>query len=1028
MEINYLDEISKFIFVSKYARFNEKLGRREVWEEAVSRLEEMHLKKYAFLNKEDKEKIKWAFDLVRAKRIVPSMRSLQFGGKAIEAHNPRIYNCAVRHIDSLRSFAEVFYLLLCGCGVGLGLSKHFLNRLPDLVNADDKTGTIITYVVEDDIEGWSDSVEALLNCFFKNTPYTGRKIVFDYSRIRKKGELLKTGGGKAPGYKGLKNAHQKIKALLDHIIEHKSQQRLKSINAYDILMHCADAVLSGGIRRSATSVIFDKDDIDMINAKTYLKVEKLWSFDEDGAEELGGSKYQLYIGKVKHDGIVYDVTIRDYEYKQLKEQKTIWWKRIFPHRARSNNSVLLLRNETNLKEFTEIIERTKQFGEPGFVFANDSKTLFNPCLPKWAKVLTKDGIKDLENVKIGDLIWSKEGWTKVINKWSTGVKKVYCYNTTAGNFYGTENHQVVSNGEKIEIKDAESIDIIAGEYHQPEILDIQDIMDGIVFGDGSVHKASNNLVHLCIGQDDYDYFSSEIKDLIVKHRPGLHDYAYEIQTTISSQELPKTYNRSVPDRFFYGDRNKISGFLRGLFTANGGISGDRVTLKASSFKVIEQVQTMLSSIGIKSYYTTNKSKLQKFSNGNYQIKESYDINITIDRIKFYNCIGFIQEYKTKKLEEIINKIKKPTKSIKENYDIIGVDFISEEEVFDITVDNNSHTFWNQGCNVSNCFEVGFIPVTEDGVCGVQFCNLASINGRLVSTENDFLECIEAYSIIGTLQAGYTHFPYLSKTAKQLTEEEALLGSSITGMMNSPNILLNDKILLKGSELVKKTNKIWANKIGINQATRTCVIKPEGTSSLVLGTGSGAHPHHARKYLRLVQNNTLDNVYKYFKKHNPELCEPSVWSENKTDDVIYFPIEVGPEVIIKDDITAINHLEIIKKIQKNWVNNGTTEKNIRNVSHNVSCTIVVSDKEWSDVINYLYNNREYFAAVSLVPKCGDKLYPQSPMQAITTEQDLERWNKIINNFKPVDYTNLKENDDKTNLSSELSCFGGVCEII
>src|SRR5690606_26444283 len=115
----------------------------------------------------------------------------------------RMFNCSVRHIDSIRAFSESFYLLLCGCGVGFGITDRYLNRLPNLVSAEDKTGIVMTYVVEDSIEGWADSVEALLNCYFTNTAYSGRKIVFDYSRIRPAGSILKTGGGKAPGHEGL---------------------------------------------------------------------------------------------------------------------------------------------------------------------------------------------------------------------------------------------------------------------------------------------------------------------------------------------------------------------------------------------------------------------------------------------------------------------------------------------------------------------------------------------------------------------------------------------------------------------------------------------------------------------------------------------------------------------------------------------------------------------------------------------------------------------------------------------------------
>ena len=179
----------------------------------------MHLNKFKHLNKETLDEIKWAFSLVMEKKVVPSMRSIQFGGPAVNAHNARIFNCSVRHVDSIRSFSEIFYLLLCGSGVGIGLSNTFLNRLPDLVELKDKNEIVITYVIEDNIEGWADSVSALLNCYFKNTAYSGRKIVFDYSKIRKKGTALKTGGGKAPGHKGLQHSHEKIKELLDYIIE-----------------------------------------------------------------------------------------------------------------------------------------------------------------------------------------------------------------------------------------------------------------------------------------------------------------------------------------------------------------------------------------------------------------------------------------------------------------------------------------------------------------------------------------------------------------------------------------------------------------------------------------------------------------------------------------------------------------------------------------------------------------------------------------------------------------------------------------
>ena len=968
--VNFLEAIADFTFTSKYSRYNPLVERRETWDECVDRVETMHLAKFKKLPKEDLTEIKWAFEQVRQKLVTPSMRSMQFGGKAITAHNARIYNCCVRHVDSIRSFAESFYLLLCGCGVGFGLSEQFLSRLPKLVNEKDKNGIVIAYVIEDTIEGWSDSVEALMNCYFKNTSYTGRKIVFDYSRIRPEGALLKTSGGKAPGYRGLKQAHIKIKNLLDNIIENKKQARLKTIDAYDILMHCADAVLSGGVRRSACAVIFDKNDKDMMSAKTFFKVSKHTKFDLN-------SDINKYEGKVTVDGEKYEVELDKFEYDLLLKDKTISWVHVAPQRARSNNSVLLLRNSTTLEEFKAIVEMTKQFGEPGFVWSDDTRQLFNPCQPRWAKVLTKNGISVIGNINIGDEIWSKEGWTKIVNKWSTGTKKVYCYRTRAGAFYGTDTHKLVSNGVKIEAAHCDSVDIFTGD-----LVDKQDIV---------------------INEKD-----------------------------VRAGSVTDRFAQEIPDRFYYGDKATVVGFLRGLYSTYGSICENRVILKAIDFKLIEQVQTMLSSIGIKSYYTFNEAKLFILVDNDSERRADfffphYDLNISTCKNKFYDLIGFTQIDKMQELKQLIDL--NEDSDDQRNYDIISSELVSTEEVFDITVNNASHTYWTQGCDVSNCFEISFIPVTEDGVCGVQFCNLSSINGAKVTSKEGFLTSAKAASILGTLQASYTQdMAYLSIATKTLTEQEALLGVSITGFMDSPELLLNPVTLREGAEVVIKTNEIWAKKLGINPAARCTCVKPEGTNSLVLMSASGAHPHHARRYFRRIQCNKQEPVYKFFKSLNPHMTEPGVWSANKTDDVVAFPLSVGDKAIVKDDLTAVKHLEIIKLVQENWVKPGSVVYNTKPVSHNVSCTIQIADDEWDKAANYIYENRNNFAAVSMLSKIGDKLYKQAPMEAVTTPEDEVKWNNMVTNYKKVDYRKLKEQEDTTALMQVASCAGGKCDLL
>jgi hypothetical protein len=1022
------EEVSKglqdFIILSKYARHISELKRRETWVEAITRVRDMHLTRFAKLPQDDINEITWAFDMAAQKRVLPSMRSVQFGGPAVLAHNARLFNCSVRFVDSIRAFAEIAYLMLCGCGTGIGVYKKYLNRLPDLVGPDDRTGTVINYVVEDNIEGWCDSLEALLSCYTKNNAMSGRKISFDYSRIRRKGSLLKTGGGKAPGHVPLKNAHTKIKNLITFLIEDRNQTRLKSIDVVDVLLHFADAVLSGGVRRTASSVMFEPDDEDMMSAKTYFKVKKFRGVIDEETNEWHGKiwyqdKQRDVVFKLKDSG-------DKWEYEtNLLENKIVSWRFVEPQRARSNNSVRLLRNSCTLEQFKDIIDKTRQYGEPGFVFCNSEDTLMNPCQPKDSLLLTREGISKLGDINVGDEIWSSEGWTKVTKKWSTGIQKVFQFKTTAGIFCGTDTHRILSAGEKIEVKDAESIDTITGPYEENLDLFFQDIMDGIVLGDGSVHKASNNLVYLCVGKDDTDYFESEIKHLLKRERPGLHDGAWEVETTITADELPLTFQRKVPDRFLYGNRNKICGFLRGLYTANGSICGPRVTLKAASFKIIENVQAMLSSVGIRSYYTTNKPTVVQFENGAYECKESYDLNISTDIDKFEKIIGFIQDYKKYKLAYILqNKTRKGR--VKSTYDIISKELVSEEETFHITVDNDSHTYWTQCCDVSNCFEISFIPVTITGECGVQFCNLTSINGARVTSKEDFKNCVRAETIIGTLQASYTDFKYLSRTAKQLTDEEALLGNSITGILDTPDIILDDEFLAEMAEYAYEVNLEWSKKLGVNPAARINCVKPEGTGSLAVGSAPGIHAHHSRKYFRRIQNSLTDNIHQYFKLHNPHMVEESVWNTNTKEEVVTFPIEVKKGAMVKKDLSALQHLEMIKRVQQNWVV-PSQKNNKKDISHNVSCTVIVKEDEWESVIGYIYDNRDFFSAVSFLPEMGDKLFPQAPFEAVVTEEDEERFRELVENYVPVDYTKMVENSDGTMFMAESSCAGGACLI-
>lgn len=286
--------------------------------------------------------------------------------------------------------------------------------------------------------------------------------------------------------------------------------------------------------------------------------------------------------------------------------------------------------------------------------------------------------------------------------------------------------------------------------------------------------------------------------------------------------------------------------------------------------------------------------------------------------------------------------------------------------------------------VNPCVEIGMYAVDiTTGLSGWQGCNLSTINCAKVKTADDFYDACTAAAIIGTLQAGFTSFPYLGEVSERIFQRESLLGVSGTGWLEKPEICLDPEVQKRGAEIVKAVNKQIATMIGINQAARTTCVKPEGSASCVLGTASGIHPHHAKRYIRRVQANKMEDIYKFFKKKNPRACEASVWSANETDDVISFCVEVPDGSKTKNQTTAINLLEIVKSTQENWVMNGRNLDQCTQpwLTHNVSNTINVKHDEWEDVSDFIYENRNYFCGVSLLPATGDKDYPQAPFTTV-----------------------------------------------
>lgn len=274
------------------------------------------------------------------------------------------------------------------------------------------------------------------------------------------------------------------------------------------------------------------------------------------------------------------------------------------------------------------------------------------------------------------------------------------------------------------------------------------------------------------------------------------------------------------------------------------------------------------------------------------------------------------------------------------------------------------------------------------VPGWEFCNLTTLNGKICKEKEDFFLAAHAASVIGTLQASFTSFPYLGQITEEIVRKEALLGVAICGMMHNPKILLNPEIQREGAALVLKTNADIAGKIGINPCARGTCIKPDGKSSAILMSEPGIIPAHSKRYFRLCQANQIEPVYQYYKKINPQSCELSVWNKAGTDDVVRFCITQPEGTVCKDEVDARTMLANIRLTYQNWIQSGKRPERCVHpaLSHNVSNTVHVQPHEWDSVAHDIYNNRHYYAGISLASESCDRDYPQAPYTSVYTPQE------------------------------------------
>ena len=319
-----------------------------------------------------------------------------------------------------------------------------------------------------------------------------------------------------------------------------------------------------------------------------------------------------------------------------------------------------------------------------------------------------------------------------------------------------------------------------------------------------------------------------------------------------------------------------------------------------------------------------------------------------------------------------------------------------------------------GIYLSNNPDWGTNPCCEIALKPYQFCNLTEINASNVESQKDLEERAKAASFLGTLQAGYSDFHYLRDVWKRTTEKDALIGVSMTGIASGK---VDNLDLTAATNVVIEENKRVAKILGINSAARTTCVKPAGTTSLVVGSSSGIHAWHDPYYIRRIRVGKNEAIYKYLAENNPEILEDEFFNPTEQA-VISVPVEAPSGATFRNE-SAIDLLERVKRVSTEWVKTGHIKGDN---THNVSATISVKDDEWEEVGQWMWDNRECYNGLSVLPFDGGT-YKQAPFETISKEE----FEKLNAKLKPIDFTKIEEVEDETDLSGELACSGGSCEV-
>jgi ribonucleoside-diphosphate reductase alpha chain len=951
--------ISDYIHAGKYARYLPRQKRREVYSETVARIEGMHLEVYPEMQKE----IRWAFDRVREKRVLPSMRSMQFGGQAILANNNRIYNC-------------------------MGVETEFITTQGVKKFSDFKDGDKITVLTH--TGAWKSAVVKSYGTqqLFEVTIGRGRSS-FTVRSTRDHQWLLENG-----------------ERTRDLSVKHKLAKAPRLVGAWDYTEANPEAryywalgyVYGDGtlVKGREGEPTYSMVRLCGKDKERFLERFKELGFATSSPATFGGDamaytgKYLKTLPSIEQDGFENVMAfVRGFlDADGHKNENGDWPSPFNGIQATGGEAIDFIR-----KVFPAVGAYITREDD---LTGQETNFGIRPETSRFGLVL---GFGDAPSSPYSVQSIKEAGYETV---WCLEVEDDHSFVLPNGIVTGNCSFSLVDRMEVF----SEALYLLlsgCGVGYSVQFDHIEKL-PAIAYVDPK--KVRHHVV-----QDTIEGWADGLKALVQSFLDGVNlEISYHL---IRDAGTPlRTSGGRAPGHLKLKDSlEQIRGVLSG---AQG-----RKLRSVECHRIMCHAADAVLSGGIRRsamicLFSLDDSEMMHIKTGNWFAKEPWLANSN------NSVVLKRDEVKKKQFKRIFNMTRQ--------WGEPGFYFTSD---------------YDYGTNP--CCEIGMNPkVVVDaemqakfaakGVTvalgsshtGWAFCNLCEINAARLTSLEDFKEAARAATIIGTLQAGYTKMPYLGAVSEVIAERESLLGIGMTGMLDAPHIACNPEYQREVAGLIKQWNIELSARIGIRPAARTTCVKPSGTTSLELGcVGSGHHAHHARRYIRRVTADELEPVFQAFKAKNPHMCV------RKPDGkyVIEFPVEAPPEATIKDDITAIPFLDMVKSTQQNWVLAGTADSTYSpGLNHNVSNTVTVRPDEWDKVADYLWENREFFTGVSLLASTGDKDYAFAPNEAIVTPVDEARWNAILESYEPLDYTLMVEDSDDTDLKGEVACSGGVCLLV